>query len=223
MKRVLITQHHPHEGPGTIGDFLSQQGAELVTVQLQAGQLLPSLEGFDAVVSMGGPMNVYEEEKHPWLADETELLARAARQGMPVLGICLGAQLLAKALGARVVDSPVKEIGWRPVHLTPEGKEDPLFQGVADSFDVLQWHGDMFQIPEGARLLARGDDCPHQAFVFNKAYGLQFHVEVTPEILRNWYENQEQAAEIEAGWQTSGKEMAAQAPHIYRNFWKLMD
>lgn len=219
--RILVTMHHPEEGPGTLGAFLSAQGAKLETVHLYKGDHLPSGD-FRAVVSMGGPMNVYEELMHPWLAEETAYLAKAARAGTPVIGICLGAQLLAKALGAAVVDSPASEHGWRSLALTDEGLKDPLFKRVAPNYDVFQWHGDMFNIPSGGRLLAKGDKCPHQAFAYQNAYGFQFHVEVTPQIVETWYETPEQKEDIEPGWATSGKEMTAQGMIIYQNFWNLI-
>jgi GMP synthase-like glutamine amidotransferase len=220
--RVLILQHHPDEGPGSLGPFLADQGAELVYVHCYAGQSPPTTpEGYDAIVSMGGPMNVYEEEEHPWLVPENELLARAARAGVPILGFCLGAQLIAKALGARVVRSPAEEIGWCTVRRTLPAAHDPLFQDLPDQIPVLQWHGDMFMIPDGALLLASGQPCPHQAFVWRRAYGLQFHLEVTPEMLQEWFEDDPRLEEVMAGWQEQGAVMDQAAQALYRGFWRL--
>ena len=219
--RILITMHHPEEGPGTLGDFLAARGADLVYARLFAGESIPQGE-FDAVVSMGGPMNVYEELMHPWLAEETAYLAGAAQKGVPLLGICLGAQLIAKALGAKVVKSPVEEIGWRKLELTGAGLADPLFKGLPRELTVFQWHGDMFEIPAGAELLAGGAACPHQAFGLGKACGLQFHVEVTRPIVRAWCENESQKKLVETGWEENGPEMARQAGIIFENFWELI-
>ena len=220
--RVLITMHHPEEGPGTLGDFLAAKGADLVYARLYAGEHIPAGE-FGAVVSMGGPMNVYEELMHPWLAEEIQYLAGAAGRGTPLLGICLGAQLIARALGAGVVKSPVEEIGWRGVGLTVDGEADPLFRGLPRKLTVFQWHGDMFEIPAGAGLLAAGRDCPHQAFGLGKAYGLQFHVEVTEPIVRSWCENGAQKKLAGAGWEENGPEMARQAGIVFENFWEIIN
>lgn len=217
--RVLVTQHHPDEGPGLLGGFLAARGAELVTVHAHAGQAVPrDPAGFDMLVSMGGPMNVYEESAHPWLADENVLLGAAVRAGMPVLGVCLGAQLIAKALGAAVSKAPVEEVGWRTVRLTAEGADDPLFAGLGPELTVLQWHGDTFAIPEGGRLLATGDQVPHQAFAWGRAYGLQFHVEATPEIVAAWFPAPEEQAPMLERFARQGPALAAQAERIFVNF-----
>jgi GMP synthase-like glutamine amidotransferase len=217
--RVLVTQHHPDEGPGLLGDFLASRGAELVTIHAHAGQLVPrDPAGFDALLSLGGPMNVYEEREHPWLVDENVLLANAAKAGMPVLGICLGAQLIAKALGAAVTKAPVEEVGWRTVRLTPAGAADPLLAGLGPEFTVLQWHGDTFALPEGGRLLATGEQVAHQAFAWGRAYGLQFHVEATPEIVRAWFPRVEEQAPMLEPFTRQGAELSAQAERIFGNF-----
>jgi GMP synthase (glutamine-hydrolysing) len=222
--RVLVLQHHPDEGPATLGDFLRKKGADLETVHTHAGQTPPtSPEGFNAVVSMGGPMNVYEEDQHPWLVQENQLLASAARAGLPILGVCLGAQLIAKALGAKVVRSPQEEIGWYEAKLTPAATDDPLWSGVGAVMPVVQWHGDMFEVPEGGKLLASGEPCPHQAFGWKKAYGLQFHVEVTPQILEAWFPEAERQKELLGPWDKLGRRMDEAAQTIYENFWKLME
>ncbi len=185
---VLIVQHVESEGPGTIGAFLADRGAVVHTVRAYAGEWPPAdPTGCDAIVSMGGPMNVYEEDRYPFLRAETGLLARAVEAGVPVLGVCLGAQMIAKACGARVTRSPEKEVGWGVVTLTAAGRDDAMFHGLPGVLPVFQWHEDMFEVPAGGRLLAQSAACPHQAFRVRNAYGLQFHVEVTADMLAAWF------------------------------------
>jgi GMP synthase (glutamine-hydrolysing) len=186
--KIIVIMHVESEGPGSLGTCLDSVGAEIVTVRLYAGDRLPSdLSVFDAVVSMGGPMNVYEEDEHPFLKEETAFLKQAVEADVPALGICLGAQMIAKATGARVTKSPNKEVGWGQVALTDGGKEDSAFKGLPATLEVLQWHGDMFHIPQNGILLASSKDCPHQAFRYRNALGLQFHLEVTEKILSDWF------------------------------------
>lgn len=155
------------------------------------GEEVLSPEGFDAIVSLGGPMSADDEA--PALAAERALLARAVRDGVPVLGVCLGAQLLAHALGACVYTNPGgREVGLSRVSITPEGRADPLFAGLPDPLPVMQWHGDAFDLPTGATLLARSSSCENQAFrVGERAYGLLFHPEVGGPETRDWLSRQE--------------------------------
>lgn len=188
--RALILSHHPSEGPGTIGTFLTSRGVSCKTAPLFDGAKIPlDALDFDAIISMGGPMNVYEEDKYPFLNTETRLLKKALELRIPILGVCLGAQMLAKAAGARVVTSPAKEVGWFKIRLTDLGRSDRLFIGAPTEFEVFQWHGDMFEIPIGGGLLASSDLCPHQAVRFGSGYGLQFHVEVTRDMVSEWFVN----------------------------------
>lgn len=184
----LIIKHIDIEGPGTFGDFLKERGVPFKTVELGAGEHLPKdLKGIKAVVVLGGPMNVDEEDKYPFLRPENEFIRTVLKKRIPYLGICLGSQLLAKAAGAKVVKSPVKEIGWYKVILTADGKRDPLFKGFREDEPIYHWHGDMFQVPAQGRLLATATGCPNQAVRVGKnAYGLQFHVEVTDKSIKEW-------------------------------------
>ncbi len=222
--KVLVTQHHIAEPAGTFGDFLAERGCALDVRHLHLGHKLPdSLDGYGLVISMGGPMNVYDEDEHPWLADETAMLARAMRSGLPTVGICLGSQLMAKALGAAVVDSPQPEIGWFSTRLNDAGVADPVFKGIDRELTVLQFHNDMFQVPEGAQLLAGSERCPHQAFRYGLSYGFQFHVEVTAGIIDPWYRNDDQRKEIAPGWKNQGLTMRKQAWQMYENYWAVLE
>ncbi len=185
---ILIIKHIDIEGPGTFGDFLKNRGIPFKIVELGAGEDLPSsLDGIKAVVVLGGPMNVDEEDKYPFLKSENSFIQKVLAAQIPFLGICLGSQLLAKAAGAKVVTSPVKEIGWYSVELTEEGRQDPLFKGFSPKDPIYHWHGDMFHIPAQGKLLATAAGCPHQAMKVGKnAYGLQFHVEVTDKSIKEW-------------------------------------
>ncbi len=220
---ILTIIHTESEGPGTLGKFLESEGATLNIARVYNGDPLPADIGrFKAIVSMGGPMNVYEEEKFPFLKDETVLLKKAIEADMPVIGICLGAQMIAKSSGARVVRSPAEEVGWCRVFLTDEGKTDPLFEGLSSELEVLQWHGDMFEIPKKGVLLATGHDCPHQAFRYRNALGLQFHVEVTGEMLSEWFVDSPQLDLILDRYSELKGVLDLQAEQIYRNFLRLV-
>ncbi len=140
-------------------------------------------------------MNVYEEDRYPFLRGKDLLIKEAIQRGKHILGICLGAQLIAKALGAKVTKAPSKEIGWYDVSLTEEGCRDPLFASLPKTFPVFQWHEDTFEIPRGGKLLATSTAVPSQAFRYGEnAYGLQFHLEVTTEMIRAWMEEYEEEA-----------------------------
>lgn len=185
---VLIIKHIDIEGPGTIGKFLEEKGVPFRTIDVFDGGALPkSLEGLSAIIVLGGPMNVYEEEEYPFLRNEDLFLKEVLAKGVPALGFCLGAQLIAKAKGAAVKKNPVKEIGWFTISLDKDVLPDPLFQGFPEEFDVFQWHGDTFEIPDDAIRLAGSALCSNQAFrLAGNVYGLQFHIEVTDEMVHQW-------------------------------------
>jgi len=188
--RVLVLQHAPSEGPGTLGTFLESRGVDLATCRIDEGEPVPEDPGnVSAILSLGGPMSLAGESRPGFFAAETALLSEALRREIPVLGICLGAQILARACGAGVSRAPRVEVGWSRVRLTPEGLRDPLFCGVPERFDAFQWHGDTFDIPSGGARIVEGDTCRNQAFRWGRsAYGLQFHVEATPEMIQEWYD-----------------------------------
>lgn len=179
MREALVLQHVACEGPGAIGDALQRCGLRLRIVHAYAGEPVPpTLAAESALVVMGGPMGVYEADRYPHLADERRLIEDALRRGRPVLGVCLGSQLLAAALGARVYPSGGKEIGWYRVDLTDATTSDGLFRGVPRSFTALHWHGDIFDLPSGAVRLASSAMTERQAFRHgDNAYGLLFHIE----------------------------------------------
>jgi len=182
---VLVVQQAEAEGPGLLAAPLPAMGLTLSTVRAWRGERVPAAaQDFAAIVLMGGPMGVYETARHPHLADAILLAGDALRRGVPVLGVCLGSQILAAAAGARVFPGPVKEIGWHPVRLSAEGRADPLLGLLPADPVVFHWHGDTFDLPAGATLLASSGRYAHQAFrIGTRAYGLQFHVEVTPEMV----------------------------------------
>jgi len=183
---VHCLQHEEFEEPAYIRDWLLRRGHRLVTTGLfREGASFPDPESFDLLLLMGGPMSVNDEAGYPWLAEEKLFIRRAVEGGKKVLGICLGAQLIACALGGRVYPNPMKEIGWYPVELTAAGKESRLFP--RDRFTVLHWHGETFELPPGAALLAASAACPRQAFTAgSRVLGLQFHPEVKEETVRNF-------------------------------------
>jgi GMP synthase-like glutamine amidotransferase len=165
---------------------MREQGVEPVAVELDENEPLPDWREFDAVLAMGGPMGADDDDQHPWLTAEKELVRDVVEAGRPLLGVCLGVQLLASALGAPVhtMDSP--ELGLLPVELTPEGREHPLFEGVEDPFPSLQWHGDTFDLPDGAIALASSPVATQAFQAGERGFGIQFHLEVTPEMAREW-------------------------------------
>lgn len=180
----------PYEGPGLIAAAASRRGIELRLCHPYRGESLPAWEELDGLVVMGGPMGVHETAEHPHLAREVELIAAMVRAGRPVLGVCLGAQLLAHALGASVYRGQQAEIGCGAVSLTGAGREDPVLGSTgAATLSVVHWHEDTFELPADASLLASSALFPHQAFRAGaRAYGLQFHVEVERELARAWRE-----------------------------------
>ena len=178
MLRIRSLQHVAFEDAAEIGSWAAMRGHRLDATRLFKAQPLPALDDFDWLLVMGGPMSVGEEGAYPWLPDEKKLIRCAIENNKTVLGICLGAQLIASALGARVHRNAQKEIGWFPVSLTPEGARASALSGFPPGFTAFHWHGDTFDLPEGGLHLARSEACAHQAFlVGDRVLGLQFHLE----------------------------------------------
>ena len=190
---ALIIKHVVIEGPGLIEYCLRKEKIPYWIINLEGGDPLPKLDPLSLIILLGGPMNVYEEDRYPFLKDEDLFIKEAIQRGKFILGICLGAQLIAKALGAKVFKAPVKEIGWFDVSLTEIGLQDPLFSDLPKTFPVFQWHEDTFEIPRSAKLIATSSSVHHQAFRYaDNAYGLQFHLEVTEEMIQEWMRTYEE-------------------------------
>lgn len=184
--RVVAFRHVPFEGLGLIQTALEDRGVSVEFADLfEDNAALPDTAGAAGLIFMGGPMSVNDEL--PYLGQELQVIRQAVERGQPVLGVCLGSQLIAKALGAKVYRAARKEIGWFEVHLTEAGRHDPMLSGLAPTDTVFHWHGETFDLPDGAAWLAYSDACRHQAFrVAANVYGLQFHLEVTPEMIADW-------------------------------------
>jgi GMP synthase (glutamine-hydrolysing) len=193
---VVVLQHVACEPPGIYEDVLRERGAALHRVEVDEGDPLPDVTTFDAIVAMGGPMSATDDEQLPWLTAEKRLIAEAVDAGVPYFGVCLGVQLLAASLGARVYRGPEPEVGLLPVTLTPEGRADPVFAGLPSELVTLQWHGDTFDLPDGAVRLAASPAYENQAFRYGRAYGVQFHLEVSPEMAAEWAEVPEYAEDL---------------------------
>ena len=183
--RIHWLQHVPFEGLGSIDDWAARNGVRVNASRMFAGDILPPLAAFDLLVIMGGPMSANDTMTHPWLAGEKRLVQRAMDAGKMVLGICLGAQLIASAAGADVYSNGCKEIGWFPVERTAVARLNPVGQVLADRAEVFHWHGETFDLPNGAIHLARSPGCDHQAFALGeRVVGLQYHLETTMQSAR---------------------------------------
>jgi GMP synthase (glutamine-hydrolysing) len=222
---VLVFQHDPDDGPGYFGEAFVRRGEELTIIRLDKNEPVPDITPYDTLLVMGGTMNVYQEDKYPWLVKETQAIRQAVEGGKAVLGVCLGGQLLAKALGAHVHVGSAKEIGLIPITLREAGKADPLFEGLTP-VEAVESHDDTFDIPSGAIALASTLGCANQAFRFGQqAYGLQFHPEVSPAMLAKWLKDEgdlpidkssfQRAVEAKAG------ALQTQADRLIDNFIRL--
>lgn len=180
--RVHHLQHVPFENLGSIKTVLKKNGHTMNSSHLYKGDNLPSVNDLDLLIVMGGPMSVSDENIYPWLKAEKQFIKEAIKSGKKVLGICLGAQLIAEVLGAQVHKNKYREIGWFNVKKTEEAAQTVLSDILPDSFEAFHWHGDTFEIPAGAIHIAQSEACKNQGFIFdNRVLALQFHLETTTE------------------------------------------
>ncbi len=235
--KILVLQHVEVEHPGIFRDFFRKDAVDVDTAELDAGECIPALEPYDMMLVMGGPQDVWQEAEHPWLVAEKAAIRRfVVDMRRPFLGICLGHQLLAAALGGEVRPARRAEVGIMPIHLTAAGRADPLLRGLPDPLMVLQWHSaEVHALPANAEVLASSPACRIQAFRYDPhAYGLQCHVEITDRTVADWAAIAEYAAALEklmgkgalAGLQDA---VTAQLPAfnrnaalLYRNFTALV-
>jgi GMP synthase (glutamine-hydrolysing) len=187
MPKVTCFQHIDCEGPGSLSDILRERFVDLSLLRPFAGDPIPEDLG-DGLIVLGGPMGVYEEARFPWMTQELSAIRKCLDRSVPVLGICLGSQMLAHAAGGKVFKGEAgQEVGWFPITVTPEGRRDVLLQGLGPSLEVFHWHGDTFTLPEGSSRLAESTKYPNQVFkVGRNAYGFQCHLEVTEPMVRDW-------------------------------------
>jgi GMP synthase-like glutamine amidotransferase len=180
--RIHTLTHVPFEGPAGIADWASARGHSIALTALYAGGSLPDPSGFDWLVVMGGPMSIQDDVDYPWLVAEKRLIGEAIAAGKTLVGVCLGAQLIAATLGARVYRNPEKEIGWFPIELTDAGRDSPVVGFLPPQIQVFHWHGDTFDLPPTAVHLARSAACEQQVFLYDRrVLGLQCHLESTPQ------------------------------------------
>jgi len=181
--------HASFEKPGYIENWANEKGHTLILTKFYEPFQLPELEDIDWLIIMGGPMGVYEEDKFPWLKAEKNFIKKAIENNKVILGICLGAQLIAEVLGAKVFPNKYKEIGWFNVKASEEAKNNALFDFFPEESVVFHWHGDTFELPQGAVHIAETEVCKNQAFVYNeRIIGLQFHIEMTENLLNGMLE-----------------------------------
>jgi GMP synthase-like glutamine amidotransferase len=231
MIRALVLQHISCEPPGVYEEVMRERGVAIQRVEVDEGEALPERGTFDAIVAMGGPMSVNDEERLPWLREEKRLIASSVRDdGVPLFGACLGAQLVAASLGARVVEGPRPEVGLMPVTLTDAALDDPVFGGLPRELLTFQWHGDTFDLPDGAIRLASSPLYPNQAFRWGLSYGVQFHLEVSPALAREWADVPEYAESLErtlgpgalervlADISTGADDLRRHARHVFENW-----
>lgn len=190
VRKLHYLQHVDAEDLAHIAVWADNKGFDITATRLHLGELLPPIDTLDWLIVMGGPMNIYEESEYPWLAEEKRFIRQAIDAEKTVIGICLGAQLIADVLGAKVVSNKHTEIGWFPVRLTEAAKSLPTFEGIPDSFMAFHWHGDRFDIPEGATHVLESDACPEQGFLYgDRVIALQCHLEETGESVEHLLQN----------------------------------
>jgi GMP synthase (glutamine-hydrolysing) len=215
--RIHAIQHVPFEDLGSIGSWADQVGIETSLIRIFDNDSLPPREDVTHLIVLGGPMGVHDEDRFPWLVPEKKFIQGLIGSGKRVLGICLGAQLIADALGARVYPNRFPEIGWFPIRKSAQAQGDARADFLPASLDVFHWHGDTFDMPPHARCLASSDACRHQGFLLNeRVMGLQFHLETTRQGMQDLLENC--AAElVEGRYIQTAADIQAGAHHLARN------
>lgn len=224
---ILILKNIVTEGPGTIEDFLLHNNMQYTIIDL-ARHAIDSADGYDTLVMLGGPMSVNDEYEYPYLTHEMKLAELFMKEGRKVLGVCLGAQLMAKALGAKVYPGPEKEIGWYDIELKDAGLQDRLMAQLAPdnrSCKVFHWHGETFDIPQGAERLAMSDLYPNQAFRYgDNAYAFQFHIEVSKQMIFDWLKNEPvDMRKIGQESEAYYADYAARAESFYKAFFRKVE
>jgi GMP synthase-like glutamine amidotransferase len=220
---IHVLQHVPFEGPAAIADWARPRGHPLAVSHRCSGDPLPVPADFDRLVVMGGPMGVGDTDAYPWLEDELAFIADAIGAGKSVVGVCLGAQLIAAALGARVYRDAHKEIGWFPVRLTEPARALDLCDGLPAEQTVFHWHGDTFELPARAVHLAASDACANQAFLFDgRVLGLQFHLESTPSSVAAICEHCADEI-VPARWVQTAAEMRAADQDLYAGIGRTLE
>ena len=201
MAKVMVCQHVPFEPLGTLDPLIKGHRHRIRYINFgREPHARPTLEGYDALILLGGPMNIGQEDKYPHLEVEKELVREAMALGLPVLGICLGAQLIASALGAEVKPAAQKEFGWYQLAATEHGQQDPLIRHFQQQEFIFQWHGYTFDLPDTAQLLVTGDGCQNQAFkINNNIYGFQYHLEANLPLIQRWLRMPEHVKELSHG------------------------
>ena len=218
--RVFVFRHIPYEDLGLIRAPLEERGISIEYADLyRPGPPPPDITQAAGLIFMGGPMSANDDL--PYLRQELQLIAQAVERRQPVLGVCLGAQLIAKALGAKVYRNPVKEIGWFEIHFTGAAARDPLFAGVGPAETVFHWHGETFDLPPGAERLAYSEACRNQAFrAAAGVYGLQFHLEVTPAMIEDWCDRDANCGDVDA--RLNAARMAALSSLVFGRWCDLL-
>ena len=188
MAKIHFLQHVPYERLGSIADWINKNSHTLSVTRLYKSEILPDPLDLDLLIIMGGPMGIYEEKKYPWLKEEKIFIEKAMKADKKILGICLGAQLIADVLGAKVYKNQYREIGWFPVHLTTQGRISGLLNNIPSELTVFHWHGDTFDIADNAIHLFENEACRNQGFQYgDNILGLQFHLEVEKTDIKRWF------------------------------------
>jgi GMP synthase-like glutamine amidotransferase len=216
-KPILIVQHAQHEHPAVIRRVLQCQGVDSIWLHPYRGDAYPQASEIGGMISLGGPMGANDEKEHPWIAREIELLKRCAGEGMPVVGVCLGGQMLARAMGGKVERNETAEVGWFPITVSEDGLSDPILGSAGRTPTVYHWHQDTFHLPTDARLLASSKNCPRQAYrLGERAYGFQFHPEADHQLILEWMGIEGVDREVEE-WQENYGKKTVQSVKVQRN------